>query len=78
MTSDDIAKEVLPCCALGGECCTGNDIHGPGCCTEKVVLDYYDNHKEVNRPRIMMLGFKSASKEFLTEHYRLRQRNKKN
>lgn len=78
VTSDDIAQQILPCCALGGECCLGNDLNGEHCCTEKVVLDWYDKHQEVNRPPPSMLGWKTARKEFLTQQYRLgkRQRTK--
>mmetsp|Transcript_2495 Transcript_2495/g.3460 ORF Transcript_2495/g.3460 Transcript_2495/m.3460 type:complete len:188 (-) Transcript_2495:925-1488(-) len=76
VTSADIAEVILPCCALGGECCVGSDLNGPNCCSEKVVTDWYDKHKEVAKPPPMMLGWKSARKQFLTQHWRLGQRQK--
>lgn len=74
VTSEDIAEKVLPCCALGGECCPGNDINAADCCTYDMVKEWYDKHKEINKPPAMMLGFKQARKEFLSVQYRLRQR----
>lgn len=74
VTSETIAETILPCCALGGECCPGDNLNGKGCCTEEVVIAWYDKHQDVNRPPQSMLGFKTARKEFLTWQYRLRKR----
>ena len=76
ITSDDIAKVILPCCALGGECCQGNDLNGKDCCTEKVVLEWHKKHKESHEAPIGTLAFKEGRQEFLRQQYRLRKRDK--
>lgn len=64
VTSEDIAQRILPCCALGGECCPGNDLDGANCCTEKVVLEWHKNHKETFDKPIGTLAFKLGRQEF--------------
>jgi FkbM family methyltransferase len=78
VTSENISQEILPCCTLGGECCPGNDLNGAGCCTEPVVLEWYDKQKEAQNPipPRVQLGFKATHKIFLTHEFRLRQRQK--
>jgi len=76
VTSEDIAQKIHPCCALGGECCKGNDLDGANCCTEKVVLEWHENHKEAFNKPIVTLAFKQGRTEFLRQQYRLRQRTK--
>lgn len=77
VTSDDIGKLILPCCALGGECCQGNDLYGKQCCTEDVVLKWYANNKDAYQAPFAMVGFQKASREFQKQQWRLRQRTKK-
>ena len=72
VTSGDIAQVILPCCALGGECCPGDDINGENCCTEELVSEWYDKNKGAHGIPPAML----ARKEFLTQQWRLRQRQK--
>ena len=74
ITSESIAKIILPCCALGGECCQGNDLNGKDCCTEKVVLEWHKKHEETHDPPIGTLAFKEGRQEFLRQQYRLRKR----
>ena len=76
VTSDDIAQVILPCCALGGECCEGDNLDGENCCTEEVVLNWYGKNKEAHRIPPAMLGFKQARQEFLRQQWHLRQREK--
>uniref|UniRef100_A0A7S3PTX9 Methyltransferase FkbM domain-containing protein n=1 Tax=Chaetoceros debilis TaxID=122233 RepID=A0A7S3PTX9_9STRA len=76
ITSDDIAKVILPCCALGGECCQGNDLYGKDCCTESVVLEWHKKHKESHVAPIGTLAFKEGRQDFLRQQYRLRKRNR--
>eukprot|EP00957_Ditylum_brightwellii_P118256 9019232-Ditylum_brightwellii.AAC.1 len=76
VTSGDIAQVILPCCALGGECCPGDDIDGENCCTEKLVLDWYGKNNGSYRIPPAVLGFKQARQEFLRQQWRLRQRQK--
>lgn len=76
VTSEDITQRILPCCALGGECCPGNDLDGANCCTEKMVFEWHNNNKEkLNKP-VVTLGFKEGRQEFLKQQYRLRMREK--
>jgi hypothetical protein len=77
VTSKDIAEIILPCCALGGECCPGNDLNGPDCCTEKIVLEWHSKHGSASfsKPAVT-LGFKNGAQEFLRRQWRLRQRQK--
>ena len=76
ITSGDIAKVILPCCALGEECCQGNDLNGKDCCTEQVVLEWHEKHKGSHEAPIGTLAFKEGRQEFLKQHYRLRKRNR--
>ena len=76
ITSGDIAKLILPCCALGGECCQGHNLNGKDCCTEEVVLEWHKKHKGSHEAPIGTLAFKAGRQEFLKQHYRLRKRNK--
>lgn len=78
ITSADIAKVILPCCALGGECCQGNDLYGKDCCTENVVLEWHKKHKESHEAPIGTIAFKEGRQEFLRQQYRLRKRNRSN
>lgn len=74
ITSTNIAEKILPCCALGGECCQGNDLYGKDCCTEKVVQEWYKQHKESHIAPVGTLAFKGGRQQFLKEQYRLRKR----
>lgn len=65
---------VMPCCALGGECCPGDDINDKSCCSEGLVLKWLDQNKpDVN---LNYYTWKKARLSFETFHYRLRQRGK--
>jgi len=75
VTSKDIAQKILPCCALGKECCPGDNLYDESqCCTEKQVLQWYAEHKD-SKP-IQTIAFKEGRKEFSKMQYRLRQRAK--
>jgi len=69
-----IFKVVYPCCALGGECCPGNDINDKSCCSEQLVMDWAKRNNFV-KPGSMM-GWKSARIWFEKWHWRLGQRQK--
>ncbi len=65
---------VMPCCALGGECCPGDDINDKSCCSEGLVLKWLDENKpDVN---LNYYTWKKARLSFETFHYRLGQRGK--
>lgn len=76
VTAENIAQIVLPCCALGGECCPGTNLNGPDCCTEKVVLEWHSKNRAAFSPPAATIGFKIASQNFMKIQYRLRQRRK--
>lgn len=65
---------VMPCCALGGECCPGDDINDKSCCSEDLVLKWLDENKPDVNPNYYT--WKQAKKSFDRFHYRLRQRIK--
>lgn len=69
-----IFEVVLPCCALGGECCPGNDIMAQHCCSEALVMDWAKKNNSM-RPS-SMIGWKSARIWFEKWHWRLLQRQK--
>lgn len=77
VTSKDIAEIILPCCALGGECCPGNDLNGRDCCNEEIVLEWYSKQSSATLSKpAATLGFKHGAQEFLRRQWRLRQRQK--
>lgn len=74
ITADTIAERVLPCCALGGECCPGDDLEALDCCSDKLVFAW---HKKNNIPyNEFTLGWKGARVRFLKKGYRENQRQK--
>jgi FkbM family methyltransferase len=77
VTADEdnsIFEAVYPCCALGGECCPGDDLADPSCCSE-VLVDNWLEQNNINKRPPAMVGWKSARKEFETWQYRLRARS---
>jgi len=69
-----IFEAVYPCCALGGECCPGNDINANSCCSEDLVMDYVTKNN-LQKPNSMM-GWHLSMVTFKTRQYHLRQRRK--
>ena len=65
---------VMPCCALGGECCPGDDINDKNCCSEELVLKWLDENKPDVNPNYYT--WKEAKWSFDRFHYRLKQRGK--
>mmetsp|Transcript_31272 Transcript_31272/g.62993 ORF Transcript_31272/g.62993 Transcript_31272/m.62993 type:complete len:399 (-) Transcript_31272:162-1358(-) len=64
---------VMPCCALGGECCPGDDINDKSCCSEERVKKWLDGNKpDVN---LNYYTWKEPRKSFGRFRYRLRQRH---
>ena len=70
-----IFKAVYPCCALGGECCPGNDINAKSCCSESLVVNYLTKNNLQQKPPSMM-GWRSGRISFHKWQRRLRQRQK--
>lgn len=71
---NSILNAVYPCCALGGECCPGNDINAKSCCSETLVMNYLTKNNLKKPPS--MMGWKSGRISFQTWQWRLRQRQK--
>ena len=64
---------IMPCCALGGECCPGDDINDKSCCSEELVKKWLDGNKpDVN---LNYYTWKEPRKSFGRFRYRLRQRH---
>jgi len=64
---------VMPCCALGGECCPGDDINDKSCCSEERVKKWLDGNKQdVN---LNYYTWKEPRKSFGRFRYRLKQRH---
>lgn len=68
-----IFEVVWPCCAKGGECCPGDDVHRKDCCSEGLVLAWA---KRNNVQPAARLGWKTGRKWFDKWHYRLGQRQR--
>ncbi|KAL7495983.1 LOW QUALITY PROTEIN: hypothetical protein ACHAWT_008311 [Skeletonema menzelii] len=67
---------VMPCCALGGACCPGNDINDKSCCSEELVRKWLnENNPDVN---LNYYTWKEARKNFGRFRYRVNQRSKVN
>ncbi|KAL7516735.1 hypothetical protein ACHAWX_001720, partial [Stephanocyclus meneghinianus] len=65
---------VVPCCALGGDCCPGTDVNAKDCCSEVRVRKWLEENKPDVNP--YMYFWKEARSEFHRLRYRLRQRRK--
>lgn len=59
--ADAIFEMVLPCCALGGECCPGGDLKESTCCDEKTVTNWYKKNNIKMSPK-SMYGWKNSKK----------------
>ncbi|KAL7484032.1 hypothetical protein ACHAW6_009674 [Cyclotella cf. meneghiniana] len=65
---------VVPCCALGGDCCPGTDVNAKDCCSEVRVRKWLEENKPDVNP--YMYFWKESRSEFHRLRYRLRQRQK--